>query len=65
MRNLSGKSFGEIKTHILFGNFFFLEKRSVYEIMWKIQYSRAGYRWQCGACALQGGQKHTLRICNA
>jgi hypothetical protein len=25
----------EIKTHFVFSNFFFLENRAVYEIMWK------------------------------
>jgi len=55
----------KIKTHFVFGNFFF-ENRSVCEIMWKIWYSRTGHRWEYGACALKAGylrlQTHTHNI---
>jgi len=40
-----------IKTRVLFNNFFL--NRAFYKIMWKkILQSRAGHRWQYGACAL-------------
>jgi len=38
------------KTHILVSVPFF-ENCAVYEIMWQILPSRAGHRWQHGACA--------------
>jgi len=59
----------KIKTHILCSvTFYFFEKRAVYEIMWKIQYSRRSHRWQYGACAFHAEylrlQNDTLGICN-
>ena len=50
-RNISRKSCSENQnTHFMFSYFFF-ENRAVYEILWKIMYSRTGHRWQYGACA--------------
>jgi len=43
MTNVSDKICRETQTtHFVF----FFENRAVYEIMWKILYSRAGHRWQ-------------------
>jgi len=54
VRNVSGKSCRENQnTRFVFGNFFFLENLTVYEVMWKIMWSRADHRWQYGACALR------------
>jgi hypothetical protein len=39
-------------THFVFSNLFFSsENRVDYEILWKILWSSAGYRWQYSACA--------------
>ena len=35
MKNISDKFVEKIKTHFMLNNFFFFEKRAVYEIMWK------------------------------
>jgi hypothetical protein len=44
----------EIKTQFI-SNDIVLENRAIYEITWKIYYSRAGHRWQYGACASHAG----------
>ena len=36
-------------------NFYFLENRAVYEIMWKYSVEGAGHGWQYGACTLHAG----------
>ena len=59
----------KIKTHILCPILFPPENCAVYEIMWKIRYSRTGLRWQYNMahvlCMLDTqGYRHTLRICN-
>jgi hypothetical protein len=43
MRNVSGSFVEKIKTHIL-SSINVSENHAVYEIMWKIWYSRAGHR---------------------
>ena len=43
MRNFSGKTVDEIKTHFMFNNLF-SENRAVFEIMWKIILERARHQ---------------------
>jgi len=68
MRNFADKICRENQnTHFMFNNFFF--NCAVYKVMWKsIVKSRAGHRWQYGACALHTEylrlQPQTLRIHN-
>jgi len=67
----------KLKTRVLrpvILSFFLLpEIHAVYEIMWKIWYSRTGHRWQCNTaralCMLHNWgcthtHTHTHRICN-
>ena len=68
MRNVSDKIVEKIKTHTLCSVIFFFRKSGrLWDNVDKVRYSRAGNRWQYGACALHAtyiGYKHTLRICN-
>jgi len=61
------KLYGKSK-HILCSITFFSKIVPFMRLIWKILYSRAGHRWQYGACALHAGylrlQMHTLKLCN-
>jgi len=56
----------EIKKHVLCSITAFPKSCRLRDNVEEISYSRAGHRWQFGACALHAGyirlQKHTLRI---